>query len=235
LFNITISVDFTLFLAIVSCFYLIIMKNISPNTWMQYMRQGAFEEAWRFSDEVMKSGINRDYHRLPRHFQSIWDGTPLNGRRVLVRCYHGLGDTIQFIRYVPLIKNVAAQVIVWTQSSLLELLKTVKGIDKLLPLHDGAPDVAYDMDVEIMELPHVFRTTLSTIPLNVPYIHADPLPLSTDKNQLSVGLVWYAGDWNLARCIPFSFLKPLFGIKGIKIYHYRPTKIESSIGYNVSF
>ena len=63
---------------------------------------------------------------------------------MLVRCYHGLGDTIQFIRYAPMLKAVAREVILWAQPELLELLRTVDGIDRLLPLHDGSPDVEYD-------------------------------------------------------------------------------------------
>jgi hypothetical protein len=196
----------------------LIMQNISGDRWMQHMRSGQFEEAWRFSDKIQKSGINRDYHHLPRHFQCIWDGTPLNGKRVLIRCYHGLGDTIHFIRYAPLVKEIAAEVIVWVQPSLLDLLKTTSGIDRFISLHDGTPDVAYDVDIEIMELPHVFRTTLATVPQKTPYLHVDSLPLSTDKSLLSVGIVWQSGDWNPSRDIPFSFLMPLAGIKGIKIY-----------------
>src|SRR5439155_234617 len=85
---------------------------------------------------------------MPRQLQHVWDGTPLAGQRVLVRCYHGLGDTIQFIRYAPLIKEIAREVMVWAQPVLLPLLRTVRGIDRLLPLHDGAPNVEYDVDVE---------------------------------------------------------------------------------------
>jgi hypothetical protein len=188
-----------------------------PNAWMQCMRAGDFEQAWKLSECVLKAGANRDYN-LPRHFQCIWDGTPLHGKRVLVRCYHGLGDTIQFIRYAALIKQIASQVIVWAQPELMMLLESVEGIDVLLPLHNGTPDIAYDVDAEVMELPFIFRTTLNSIPLNVPYLHVEPMPLSSPKEKLSVGLVWQAGDWDQARCIPFSLLKPLAEIAGINIY-----------------
>ena len=86
---------------------------------------------------------------------------------MLVRCYHGLGDTIHYIRYVPLLKEKARDVIVWAQPSLIPLLRTVNGVDQLIELHDGAPDVEYDLDLEITELPYVFRTTLDTIPADV--------------------------------------------------------------------
>src|SRR3712207_6559067 len=144
---------------------------------MYHMRRGEFEAAWALSDAVLRARAGVPCWHLPRHLQYIWDGTPLAGKRVLVRCYHGLGDTIQFIRYVPLVSAIAAEVIVWAQPALIPILRTVRGIGRLLPLHTGAPAVEYDLDVEVMELPHVFRTTLATLPAEVPYLHVEPVPL----------------------------------------------------------
>ncbi|HEX2936945.1 MAG TPA: glycosyltransferase family 9 protein [Bacteroidales bacterium] len=194
------------------------------DTWIWHMRHGAFEEAWKFSDKVIKSGINRDYLNTPRHYQCIWDGTPLNGKRVLVRCYHGLGDTIMFIRYTALLKEIASEVIVWAQPELLKLLTTAKGIDRLIPLHNGTPDVTYDIDIELMELPHAFRTTLSSIPSESPYLHVHPISLPNENSALKIGLVWQAGDWDQSRNIPFSIIKQLGEKKGTSFYilQYNP-------------
>lgn len=202
-------------------------KINNSETWNHFMRKGMFEEAWKFSDKVLKSGINRDYYNTPRHFQCIWDGTPLDGKRVLIRCYHGLGDTIQFIRYAQEIKKIAAKVIVWVQPALMKLIKTADGIDEIIPLHDGAPEVEYDVDVEIMELPHVFRTKLSTIPAQVPYLHVSPLSVSKDKTHLSVGLVWQGGDWDVYRNVPFELLLPLIEIKGAQFFILQSSAAEA--------
>jgi hypothetical protein len=191
------------------------LKRI-PNAWMQHMRKGEFSDAWKLSDLVLASGVNRN-PQLPRHYQGVWDGSPLTGKRVLIRCYHGLGDTIQFIRYVSLLKDIAAEIIVWAQPPLLDLLKTIPGIDQLFGLHDGAPEVAYEVDCEVMELPFIFRSTLETIPSQIPYLQVEPIPLSKGP-KLNIGLVWQAGDWNQARCIPFSVLAPIAGIPGIKLF-----------------
>jgi hypothetical protein len=182
--------------------------------WDHFMRQGRFEAAWNISDKVLRSRAGRPCWDLPRHFQYFWDETPLEGKRVLVRCYHGLGDTIQFIRYAPLLQAVAAEVTYWAQPNLIPLLRTAPGVERLLPLHDGEPDVARDLDVELMELPHVFRTTLETLPTEVPYLHVPTAPRPQDST-LWVGLVWRAGDWDTARSIPFPVLTPLFEIPGI--------------------
>lgn len=190
----------------------------TSNSWMGHMRNGAFEEAWKISDADLKSRAGKPCWHLPRHLQYIWNGTPLNGKRVLVRCYHGLGDTIQYIRFAPLIRSVAKEVIVWAQAPLIPLLKTVKGIDRLLPLHNGTPEVEYDVDMEIMESTHIFRTTPETIPLEIPYLQVEPKEISSDNKQLTVGLVWRAGDWNEQRSIPFSALLPLAKVQGIQLY-----------------
>ncbi len=104
------------------------------------MRRGEFAQAWQISDEVLRRRAGQTCALLPRHFQWVWNGEPLDGKRMLIRCYHGLGDTIQFIRYAPLVRQRARHLAVWAQSSLLPLLRTVDGIDELLPLHGETPD-----------------------------------------------------------------------------------------------
>jgi hypothetical protein len=193
-------------------------QDDTPNSWMQHMRRGRFEEAWKITDEDLKARAGIPCWHLPRHLQYVWDGTSPDGKRVLVRCYHGLGDTIQFIRYAPLLKAVAAEVMVWAQPPLLPLLKTVEGIDRTLPLHDGTPDVAYDVDVEVMELPHLFRTTLSTIPSRFPYLQVELSSLLSGKKETAVGLVWKAGDWDARRSMLFSNLLPLVTVQGVCFY-----------------
>src|SRR3954464_5716125 len=183
--------------------------------WTEHMRRGNFAAAWAVSDAVLRARADQSCSHWPRHFQYIWDGTPLSGRRVLVRCYHGLGDTIQFIRYLPLVRAIARETIVWAQPKLLPLLSSVAGSDHLLPLHDGTPDVEYDVDVELMELPYIFRSTLETIPAEVPYLHVLPTTAGHDRGYYHVGIVWRAGDWDDRRSIPVEELAPLRSIPGV--------------------
>lgn len=185
--------------------------------WMRHMRGGDWEAAWGVSDRVLASHAGEPCWHLPRHEQWVWDGTPLDGRRVLIRCYHGLGDTLQFIRYAPLVKQIAREVAVWAQPALIPLLRTVRGIDRLLPLHDGGVGIDYDVDVEVMELPHAFRSTLRTLPSDVPYLHADPAPLSSSA-RLAVGIVWKAGDWDERRNVPYPLLAPLARVPGVELH-----------------
>ena len=191
--------------------------------WSRYMLRGEFGAAWDVNDAILRARRGKACWHLPRHEQWIWDGTPLAGRRVLVRCYHGLGDTLQFIRYAALLKVVAREVIVWGQPKLIPLLRAARGIDRLLPLHDGAPEADYDADVELMELPHVFRSTLAELPGEVPYIHVEPaidgLPSGLRRDgRLHVGLAWRSGDWDDRRSIPFAHLARLAEVPGVALH-----------------
>jgi len=90
------------------------------------------------------------------------------------------------------------------------------GVDRLIPLHDGTPDVAYDVDVEVMELPYVFRTVLSTTPRDVPYLEVAPLHLSGAWPR--IGLAWRAGEWDSRRSIDFSYVGTLLDNSNVSWY-----------------
>jgi hypothetical protein len=196
--------------------------------WMRAMRRGDWDAAWAASDAVLAArGGQRDWS-LPRHLQPVWDGTPLAGRRVLVRCYHGLGDTIMCARFLAPLQAIAAEVTVWAQPALIPLLRTLRPAPRLIPLHDGAPDIAFDADIEIMELAHAFRPTPATLPARVPYLH---IPAAAPQPR-GVGLVWRAGDWAPERSIPPALLRPLAEIEGIALQMLQrgPARHEPALG-----
>jgi hypothetical protein len=189
------------------------------DAWCCHMRAGNFSAAWAICDRVLAERQGIACWHLPRHQQWVWDGAAVDGRDVLVRCYHGLGDTIQFARYFPLVRRRARSLTVWAQSRLIPLLETMElpgsrladPGPRLLALHDGDPAIACGVDIESMELPHVFRTSVDTIPSSVPYFTVTPLRLRSSHRQ-KVGLVWAAGEWNEDRSVPFHQLKPLIEI-----------------------
>lgn len=182
------------------------------------MRQGNFAAAWQLSDADLEKRKGVPCWHLPRHFQYIWNGETLANKIVLVRCYHGLGDTIQFIRYMPLLKKVAAKVMVWAPVQMIPLLQHAAGIDEYWPLHDGTPEMPYDIDVELMELPHYFRTTLDTIPNAVPYLDITAKQFPYTNQLLKVGLVWRSGDWDESRSLPFALVKQWADVPGVAFY-----------------
>jgi hypothetical protein len=186
--------------------------------WMRAMRRGDFAEAWALSDAALQARAGRTCWDWPRHRQYVWDGTPLEGRRVLIRCYHGLGDTIQFARLVPEVVRRAREVTLWVQPTLIPLLAHAdRAFGRLLPLHDGTPGVDYDVDVELMELPHALRITWATLP-RTPYLTAAPDGRFTrPAGRLAVGLAWRAGEWDEARSLPHKLASELATIPGVRV------------------
>ena len=181
------------------------------------MRRGDFEAAWQISDAILRSRLNARCDHLPLEQQWLWRGQPLEEKSILIRTYHGLGDTIQFIRYAGLVHGIAKHVTVCAQPELLSLLQNLEGIDELFPLKDRELRIDYDVPVELMELPHIFRTTLETIPASIPYICVEPAEIVRDGN-LQVGLVWEAGGWDPRRSIPLRSLDRLRELRGITFH-----------------
>jgi hypothetical protein len=197
------------------------LKDSSPeeDEWMAAMRRGDLERAWQISDIVLQERIagGTSCWHMPRHLQYVWTGAPLAGKRVLVRCYHGLGDTIQFIRFAAPLREIAREVIVWVQPQLLDLVASAPGVDRVLPLHDDAPAVEYDVDIEVMELPHALRVARETLLTEVPYLFPPAVPLSL-RSGLNVGIVWESGGWDSRRSVPLDLLRLLRQIPHVHLH-----------------
>jgi hypothetical protein len=187
--------------------------------WRQAMLKGDFAEAWRISDRALQRRTARGEtcHHWPRHLQYVWDGTPLAGKRVLVRCYHGLGDTIQFIRLAARLRDMACEVAVWVQPELLNIIARVPGVSRALPLHDGAPDVACDAEIEVTELPHALRIDRSALPGEIPYIRASSHEPRRAAGPLRVGIAWRGAGWAPQRTVPAELLRPLCHVPGVEL------------------
>ena len=82
-----------------------------------------------------------------------------------------------------------------------------------MPLHDGSPDIDYEVDAEIMELPYIFRTIVQ----NIPYFHIASNHFH-DKRKFKVGIVWKSGDWDMQRSIPFSLISSITESRNIELY-----------------
>jgi ADP-heptose:LPS heptosyltransferase len=169
--------------------------------WLAYMLQGEFTNAWGESDAIDRRG-QPDPHRF-------WKGELLVDRRIIIRCLHGLGDTLQYLRYVPRLRERNRAVILEVQPLLQPFLAQAQVADRVITWSDQPPD--WDSQVEIVELPRIFRTTLETIPRRVPYLDAPAQSIDTSgDSRLRVGIVWAAGTYNRARSIPLATLSRIF-------------------------
>lgn len=161
---------------------------------------------------------------LPAHAQPLWQGEPLAGRTILLHSEQGLGDTIHFIRYAPLLKERGARVVVKCQRELQALLVRSPGIDQLLA--PGTPLPPFDFHAPFMNLPAVLGTTLETIPAKTPYVFADPDLAARWKWELSplagfkVGVAWQGNPTHKndrQRSVPLTHLAPLARLPGVQL------------------
>jgi hypothetical protein len=148
--------------------------------------------------------------------QSTWDGSSLAGAAILLHAEQGLGDTLQFNRYAPLVKERGGFVIVECPATLLPLLATCAGIDQLITYGTALP--SFHTHAPLMSLPRLLGTTLETIPVAVPYLSANPELREYWRGELSeiqgfkVGIFWQ-GDprhrKDRQRSLPLSSFAPL--------------------------
>jgi Flp pilus assembly protein TadD len=180
---------------------------------------GRFEEGWkecewRLKTKQISTGA-RDY-TVPQ-----WGGEAIGDRIILLHAEQGLGDTLQFCRYVPLMPPCGG-IILEVQAPLVGLLSRLPGITQIVASGDRLPPL--DLHCSLLSLPYVFGTTLDTIPATTPYLSADPDVAAkwqdrlTGLDGLRVGLVW-AGGQKLSvdrrRSIALNSLSPLGEISGV--------------------
>lgn len=169
--------------------------------------------------------------------QKPWhEGFNPAGKRVLVRCEQGLGDTFFFIRYIEQLKKAGATVIVLTQGPLKALVRTsCPHADMVINGKDPLPE--FDADVYLMSLPRYFSgkgimpTTLDTVPNKVPYMRADKTlagmwkeTIAHDTN-LKIGICWRASKLpggvlrQLERDVALQDLMKALSFKGVSLYN----------------
>ena len=189
------------------------------NRSLALLQVGNFEHGWREYEWRWK---RKETH--PRPFkQPQWDGAPLDGRSILLHMEQGFGDMLQFIRYVRLVKDKGASVVVAAPPPLVNIFGTC-GADKVVPENQDLP--ASDLHCPIMSLPSLFETTLTTIPANVPYLSADSSQVEQWRRRLDgladfrVGIIWQGNPRHKLdrhRSFPLTLLEPLARINNVAL------------------
>ncbi len=191
--------------------------DCSAGRWECYMLLGDFEAAWYESELIVQRGAP-DRHRL-------WDGQPFTGRKVMLRCLHGLGDAIQFIRYAPLVQAQAKTLSVEVPGRLMSLISTCSPIQEVISWEaprDFEPE--WDQQIEIMELPRAFRTTMNDIPRPGACLSLDAetatrfLQRWKIEGDKKVGLAWAGGTWDPSRSLPLQALRPILQRPDVSFY-----------------
>jgi tetratricopeptide (TPR) repeat protein len=127
--------------------------------------------------------------------QPLWNGFDLQGSTILLLGEQGFGDTLQFVRYIPLVAERGARVILTCHKELISLLQRMEGLHRVIPYGEQLPD--FDTYCNLLSLPFIFGTTIESIPSKVPYISADSLSVQKWRDKIGrhdsrfrIGLVW---------------------------------------------
>jgi hypothetical protein len=152
------------------------------------MREGWAEHEFRWRGILPPHGIDRPQ----------WRGEPAAGRRILLHPEQGLGDTLQFVRYAPLLAARGLSVVLEVQRPLLRLMQGMPGVEAVIAAGEKRPEV--DLHCPLMSLPFACATDLESIPAATPYLSP---PANLEKTWrarvpeqpgsapgLLVGLVW---------------------------------------------
>jgi len=160
-----------------------------------HLRLGNFEDGWKGYEWRWKLKDIMVGRNFP---QPLWDGSDIRDKTILLHAEQGLGDTIQFIRYAPLVSMKGARVIIECQKELVSLLKSVQGVEHVLARDESLPE--FDIHCALLSLPYLLKTTLKSIPNEVPYFRVDATlvekwrsKLSAEGSPLKIGLAW-SGD-----------------------------------------
>lgn len=148
-----------------------------------------------------------------------WDGSPLDGRHVLLFVEQGLGDMLQFCRFVPVLKRMypTCRITLVTLPTLHGLLRSLAGVDGVADVNPPYPPA--DGQLSLLSVPRILRTTLETLPAEVPYLHADPARIQRWKPVLDrhagsarprIGLFWQGTKVDENRTIRLAELAPLW-------------------------
>ena len=183
---------------------------------------GNFEAGWKkYRYRFKRKNATASY---PDISIPEWRGECLQNKTLLIWAEQGLGDTIQFVRYLKKIKKGGARILFYCKPSLKRLLEPVSAIDQVI---DNFETVAADFHIPLLNLPELEGTKLDTVPCEVPYLFPENNSVKQwreklqNSDKLRVGLVW-AGSPSHSndqfRSVKLAEFSDLFLIKGISFY-----------------
>ncbi len=182
-----------------------------PKGWEEY--------EWRFR--------KKDYP--PRTYQQpLWDGSPLNGKKILIYDEQGFGDTFQFIRFLPQVQEKGGEVIFECHHGLKEILNGIQGVDTLIERSETSQEMPdFDVHLPLMSLPRVLSLTINTIPTPIPYLQAETKKVTRWRKKLEsqkglkIGITWAGSKTNkrnFERSCSIESFKTLTKVPNVQLY-----------------
>jgi tetratricopeptide (TPR) repeat protein len=174
-----------------------------------------YEWRWRLKEYAWLANIHG------RFTQPRWAGAPLNGRTILIYAEQGLGDAIQYVRYVPHVVAAGGRVILAVHPPLRRLFADIEGVT-LVSL-DAVPLPPFDVHCPLLSLPLMFGTTPETVPADIPYLRVSPADAACWRDRIGgerprVGIVWAGNPTQTGdrfRSPRLGAVLPLFAVPGV--------------------
>ena len=185
------------------------------------LKKGEHAEGWREYEWRWKGAIEKVEPRdLPK---PQWQGEDLAGKTLLLYAEQGLGDTLQFVRFVSSLAERGGRVLLEVPGKLFSLLRMSGVAENLLPAGAALPE--FDFHLPLLSVPAVVGLAEETIPADVPYLAADPARVARWHERLPVGgfrvgIVWQGfpnADIDKGRSIPLRCFAPLAAVRGVRL------------------
>ncbi|HVA12026.1 MAG TPA: tetratricopeptide repeat protein [Stellaceae bacterium] len=162
--------------------------------------------------------------KLPAFNAPMWDGQVLGDKTLLLWSEQGLGETLQFIRFVPLLRSFASRIILACPPALVRLMTTAPGLDGVVPLGEHLPP--FDAHLPLMSAMHRLGTTIATIPSNLPYLAADAARIDAlggaiGGDAIRIGLSWGSDSDSpdgSERSIRLDAMRQILGMRGLSFF-----------------
>jgi len=208
------------------------------NLALNLLLQGRYEEGWL---EYEWRWRKTDFTSPSRHTDvPLWDGSPLQGRTIVLHAEQGFGDTIQFARYAALVSQRGGSVVIECHPQLVRLMQSVEGVQAAVPF--GASLSPFSCQAPLLSLPRIFGTTLQTIPSRCPYLFLCPeyqdkwtSLLTAHPAMLRVGLVWAGKSFpDPLRSCRLTDLAPLADIDNILFFSLQMGAESEQVGTSPS-
>jgi len=184
------------------------------------LSQGDLVNGWQEYEWRWQSDYFRNH--LRGFAQPQWRGEPAAGQTLLIHAEQGMGDSLQFCRYAPLVAARGLRIILEVPAPLVRLLRSLTGVHQVIARGDPLPP--FDLHCPMLSLPLAMGTTLDSIPASIPYLHPAPVEIATWNARLPstaprIGLVWAGSPalpaMDTRRSLPPAILAPLFDVPGL--------------------
>lgn len=183
------------------------------NRALALLLEGDYARGWPDYEERWRTVMRPHTRAFPA---PQWRGEDIAGKTILIHAEQGLGDALQFCRYVPLVAARGARVVCEVHKPLRRLFGALAGVSLLMTSDEAKPP--FDLHCPMLSLPGAFGTTLETVPAAAPYLAADPVLVEAwrarlgPRRRLRIGVVWAGRPDNqdhATRSMPVEMLAPV--------------------------